>query len=110
VFFLNSETCNRVLHCTQAEAEFTFFENVSSGNEKNHLSYIILPPPQAFWIVSIPYSHLLLEKLKESEMEDFQITFSFLSIIQEDVSEIALAGTLPALSLLNVTCSVAQRF
>jgi hypothetical protein len=49
--------------------------------KKKHLSYIILPHPPAFWIVFIPYSHLRLEKLEESGMEEFQIAFSFLSVI-----------------------------
>jgi hypothetical protein len=56
------------------------------------------------------YSHLRLEKLEESGMEEFQIAFSFLSVIQQDVSEIALAGTLPALSFLSVTCSLTESF
>lgn len=89
---------------------FFFLKLFAQEIKKKRLSYITLPPPTAFWKVFIPYSHLRLEKLKETEMEEFQITLSFRSMIQEDMSEITLAGTLPTLGFPSVTCSVTQCF
>jgi hypothetical protein len=87
-----------------------FLKTFAQEMKKTFVIYYLAPSSSFFLIMFVPYSHLRLEKLEESGMEEFQIAFSFLSVIQEDVSEIALAGTLPALSFLSGTCSVTQIF